>query len=190
MLIAACFVAALAALNQARPFAARKAGNSASAGGASAAGTPVGRPIVLTARNQLPRLRNDPFAPRVEPSPPPQAPTPQAESAPPGPQVPPVPYRFAGKVTYGGKLRVALAAGDRIHLVAEGDAVEGGYVVRKIGPDKVTLVYTSLGIDHELTYVADANAPAAPPVAAPVQMAGEVRAAPEVNQNGAVTKHQ
>jgi len=188
MLIAACFVAALAALNQARPFAAPKAATSASAGGASGAATSAGRPIVLATRNQLPRLRNDPFAPRVEPSPPPTGPAPQAEGPPPGPQAPPVPYRFAGKVTYGGKSRVALTAGDRIHLVVEGDVVDDVYVVRKIGPDKVTLAYTPLGIDQELAYVAEANAPAAAPVAAPVQMAGEVRAAPEVNQNGVVTK--
>jgi hypothetical protein len=101
-----------------------------------------------------------------------------------------VPYRFAGKVTYGGKSRVALTAGDRIHLVVEGDTVDGGYVVRKITPDKVTLAYMPLGIDQELAYVADANAPATPPGAAPVQIAGEVTAAPEVNQNGPVSKRQ
>jgi hypothetical protein len=150
----------------------------------------VGKPIVLVARNQLPPLRRDPFAPRAETPSPPPAPAPQVQGPQPGPQVPPVPYRFAGKVTYGGKLRVALAAGDRIHLVVEGDTVDGGYVVRKITPDKVTLAYTPLGIDQELAYVAEANVPAAPPVAAPVQMAGEVTAAPEVSQNGPVTKRQ
>ena len=189
MLIAGCLVAALAALNQARPFAAPKTGTSAYAGGASEALTSTGRPIVLAARNQLPPLRRDPFAPRVEPSPPPAAPAPQAESASPGPQVPPVPYRFVGKVTYGGKSRVALTAGDRIHLVVEGDVVEGGYVVRKITPDKVTLAYTPLGIDQELALVADASAPAAP-VAALVQIAGEATAAPMVNQNGPVARRQ
>jgi hypothetical protein len=68
-----------------------------------------------------------------------------------------MPYRFSGKVLYDGKLRVALTAGDRIHLVVEGDAVDGGYVVRKVSPDKVTLVYAPLGIDYELAYVAEAN---------------------------------
>lgn len=173
MLIAGCVVATLAALNQARPNAARDSRISGSTGGVHQAATSGGRAIALV-RNQLPPLRTNPFAPRAEPSPPPVVPAPQVEGPPPGPQVPPMPYRFAGKVTYGGKLRVALTAGDRIHLVVEGDTVEGGYVVRKIGPDKVTLVYTPLGIDHELAYVADAGAPAVAPVAAPVQIAGEV----------------
>lgn len=103
-----------------------------------------------------------------------------------------MPYRFAGKVTYGGKLHVALAAGERIHLVVEGDAVEGGYVVRKIGPDKVTLVYTPLGIDQELVYVVDSGAPVAAAVqsvAAPVQIAGEA-AAPLVQQAGPLATRQ
>ena len=193
MLIAGCIVAALAVLHQARPSAAPKNRPSAYVGGV----TSVGQPIVLAARNQLPPLRTNPFAPRAEPSPPPAAPSPQVEGPPPGPQVPPMPYRFAGKVTYGGKSRVALTAGDRIHLVVEGDAVEGGYVVSKISPDKVTLVYTPLGIDHELAYVADAGAPAAAPVAAPVQsvaapvqMAGEVTAAPQAQQPGAPGSRQ
>ena len=174
MLIAGCFVAALAALNQARPFAAPKASASASVGGASGAATSAGRPIVLAARNQLPRLRNDPFAPRVEPPPPPAGPAAQAEGPPPGPQAPPLPYRWAGKVTYGGKSRVALVAGDRIQLVLEGDTVDGGYVVQRIAPEAVTLVYTPLGVSHELKYVqTEAVAPSPP-----VQIAGEVTAPP------------
>lgn len=189
MLIVGCVVATLAALNQARPNAARDSRISGRAGGVPEAATSGGRPIALVPRNQLPPLRTNPFAPRAEPSPPPAAPSPQVEGPPPGHQVPPMPYRFAGKVVYDGKLRVALTAGDRIHLVLEGDAVEGGYVVRKISADKVTLVYTPLGIDHELAYVAEASAPAAAPVAAPVQsvaapvqMAGEVTAAPQAQQ--------
>lgn len=174
MLIAGCIIAALAALEQARPFAAPKASSSGNARGPSDAVTSVGPPIVLAARNQLPRLRNDPFAPRVEPSAQPAAPAPQADNAPPGPQVPPVPYRWAGKVTYGGKSRVALTAGDRIHLVLEGDTVDGGYVVQKIGADTVTLVYSQLGVSHELAYVQ----PEPSPPAAPVQVATEITAPP------------
>jgi hypothetical protein len=182
MLIAGCIVAALAVLNQARPFAAPKTSTSASAGGASGAVTSAGRPIVLAARNQLPPLRRDPFAPRVEPSPPPAAPAPQVESAPAGPQVPPVPYRWAGKVTYGGKSRVALTAGDRIHLVVEGDTVDSAYVVQRIGPETVTLVYTPLGVSHELAYV---QTEASPPTA-PVQIATEVTA-PSASQAAALS---
>ena len=174
MLIGGCIVAALAALDQARPFSAPKAGASSNTGRPTEAAPSAGRPIVLAARNQLPRLRNDPFAPRVEPSPPSAAPAPQAESPPPGPQVPPVPYRWAGKVTYGGKSRVALTAGERIHLVVEGDTVDGGYVVQRISPDTVTLVYTPLGVSHDLAYV---QTEVSPP-SAPVQIATEVTAPP------------
>jgi len=117
----------------------------------------------------FPGGRGNPFAPRVEPSPPPAAPAPQVQGPPPGPQVPPVPYRFVGKVTYGGNSRVALTAGDRIHLVVEGDAVDGGYVVRKITEDKVTLAYTPFGVDHELALVTEASVPTPAPIAAPAQ---------------------
>ena len=180
LLIGGCAVATLVVLDQARPNAARESrapGHTSGVGEAA-----VGKPIELTARNQLPPLRGNPFAPRVEPSPPPAAPAPQVQGPPPGPQVPPVPYRFVGKVTYGGNSRVALTAGDRIHLVVEGDAVDGGYVVRKITEDKVTLAYTPFGVDHELALITEASVPTPAPIAAPaqapVQIAAEITAAP------------
>ena len=193
IVLAGCMVVTLTLLDRARPIAPERR-ISGHAGGVPEAATRVGRPIALAARNQLPPLRTNPFAPRVEPSPPPAPPPAQAESPPPGPQVPPMPYRFVGKVTYGGKSRVALTAGDRIYLVVEGDAVDDGYVLRKISADKVTLVYTPLGIDHELAYVADATAPAAAavaaPVQAPVQIAREVTAAPQAQQPGPPARQQ
>jgi hypothetical protein len=182
ILLVGCVVATLAMLEQARPTAAPEGRVSRRAGSPPEALTSTGRPIVLAGRNQLPPMRSNPFAARAEPSPPPAAPTPQADSAPPGPQVPPVPYRWAGKVTYGGKSRVALTAGDRIHLVVEGDTVDGGYVVQKIGPETVTLVYTPLGVSHELAYV---QTEASPPTA-PVQIASEVTA-PSANQAAALS---
>ncbi len=182
MLIAGCIVAALAALNQARPNAARDSRISGRAAGVPEAATSGGRPIALVPRNQLPPLRTNPFAPRAEPSPPPAVPAPQVEGPAPGPEVPPMPYRFAGKVTYGGKSRVALTAGDRIHLVVEGETVDGGYVVHRISPETVTLVYTPLGISHELAYV---QTEASPP-AAPARIAAEVTA-PSANQAAALS---
>jgi hypothetical protein len=174
--LSACAAIALGAVNQARPVTKSKSPVEDRTGATSA-----NQPLSLAARKPLPPLRTNPFAARVEQAP--AAPSaPQPDSSPPGPQLPPMPYRFAGKVVYGGKSRVALTAGDRIYLVVEGDTVEGGYIVRRISPDKVTLVYTPLGIDQELADVAEANPPVPAAIAAPVRIAAEIAAAPLPSQ--------
>jgi hypothetical protein len=134
------------------------------------------RPLSLAKRESLGRLRTDPFTPRSwtpPPAPPPPAPV---ISAPAEPTAPPNPYRFAGTVRYGGILRVALAAGERIHLVKGGEIIDDLYRVEAVSRDAVRLVYLPLGIEHQLAYTGDA--PQSPPQAPAVQGGPLARNAP------------
>jgi hypothetical protein len=121
------------------------------------------QPLSLAKRESLGRLRSDPFTPRSWT--PPAAPQPPAPviSAPAEPTAPPNPYRFAGTVRYGGILRVALAAGERIHLVKGGEIIDDLYRVEAVSRDAVRLVYLPLGVEHQLAYTGDAPQPAAAP---------------------------
>jgi len=132
--------------------------------------------LLLPKRESLGRLRSDPFTPRSwEPPPPPKPPAPVI-SAPAEPTAPPNPYRFAGTVRYGGILRVALAAGERIHLVKGGEIIDELYRVEAVSQDAVRLVYLPLGIEHQLAYAGDA--PQSPPQAPAVQGGPLARNAP------------
>ena len=120
------------------------------------------RPLSLPKRESLGRLRGDPFASRSWTPPPAPAPAPEI-SAPAAPTAPPNPYRFAGTVRYDGILRVALAAGDKIHLVKGGEIIDDLYRVEAASREMVRLVYLPLGVEHQLAYTGDApQAPAAP----------------------------
>src|ERR1051325_6433112 len=71
LLIGGCAVATLVVLDQARPNAARESRAPGRTSGVGEAA--VGKPIELTARNQLPPLRGNPFAPpRGHAAPPPR----------------------------------------------------------------------------------------------------------------------
>jgi hypothetical protein len=63
----------------------------------------------------------------------------------------------------GGILRVALAAGERIHLVKGGEIIDDLYRVEAVSRDAVRLVYLPLGVEHQLAYTGDAPQPAAAP---------------------------
>jgi len=79
---------------------------------------------------------------------PPAAPKPSKpavqESASAGVSAPPVPYRFVGTVKHGGEVVYALAKGDSVLPINEGDTLEGIYYVEAIKPQMVTLVYIPL----------------------------------------------
>jgi hypothetical protein len=118
--------------------------------------------LSLAKRESPGRLRGDPFASRSWTPPPAPAPQPAPELSAPAPTAPPNPYRFAGTVRYDGILRVALAAGERIHLVKGGEVIDDLYRVEAVSRDVVRLVYLPLGIEHQLAYTGDApQAPAA-----------------------------
>lgn len=86
-----------------------------------------------------------------------------------------MPYRVAGSVTHDGVSRVVLAKGDRVLTVEEGDKLDGGYRVEKIGADEVTLVYEPLGMSERLAVAARAASNGPP--SAPASAGGSLRPA-------------
>lgn len=61
-----------------------------------------------------------------------------------------MPYRVAGQVMHDGSAHIVLARGDAVHIVHEGETLDGGYRVESIRSDRVTLLYEPLGIRNEL----------------------------------------
>ena len=109
----------------------------------------------LPQRDGLNRARGDLFGSNVPPPPPApkRAKKEEAEEAqaPPAPVAPPNPYRVAGQVSRcDTESQVVLAREDRVYLVREGDALEGGYRVESIKPNGVTLVYTPMDLRQHL----------------------------------------
>jgi hypothetical protein len=111
----------------------------------------------LAKRQLIGSARNDPFAPRSW-APPPPPPRLERAEPPPPPSAPPLPYRFAGTVRYGGTLKVMLAIGERIYEAKVGELLDGLYRVRAVSSEAVTLVYTPLGIEQHVSYAAGASA--------------------------------
>jgi hypothetical protein len=82
----------------------------------------------------------------------PQAPG-AAAQAPARPVQPPMPYRVAGRVFQDNAMQIILARGDAILAVREGDTLEGDYRVETIAADRVTLLYTPLGVREDLPVI-------------------------------------
>jgi hypothetical protein len=104
-------------------------------------------PSGLPERQSLSGGRTDVFAaaPWAQPPAPPKpSRAPVQESASAGVSAPPVPYRFVGTVKHGGEVVYALAKGDSVLPINEGDTLEGIYYVEAIKPQMVTLVYIPL----------------------------------------------
>jgi len=159
LLLSACVAAAIAALGPSEKAETVLAVPRAFAGNPSSSRPPLSLPK----RESPGRMRGDPFASRSWTPPPAPAPQPAPEVSAPAPTAPPNPYRFAGTVRYGGILRVALAAGERIHLVKGGEIVDELYRVEAVSREMVRLVYLPLGVEHQLAYTGDApQTPAAP----------------------------
>jgi hypothetical protein len=139
----------------------------------------------LPKRQLIGRARNDPFGPRSW-APPPPTPRLEREDPAPPPSAPPLPYRFAGTVRYGGVLKVVLAVGDRIYEAKVGELLDGLYRVRAVSSDAVTLVYTPLGIEQRVSYASGASARADVPQPGapnpPQQMAVEHQPLPVTHQ--------
>ena len=111
-------------------------------------------------------------------TPPPPAPKPARKPEPvvePMPVPPPMPYRVAGKVVHDGVSKVVVLKGDRVLTVQQGDTLEGGYRVDKIGADEITLVYEPLGTLERLAVAS--NSAAAPTPNAPASAGGSMRPA-------------
>jgi hypothetical protein len=110
------------------------------------------------------------FATPPPPPKPVRKPEPVVESK---PVPPPMPYRVAGKLVHDGVSKVVMLKGDRVLTVQQGDTLEGGYRVERIGTDEITLVYEPLGTLERLA-VASA---AAPTPNAPASAGGSMRPA-------------
>lgn len=104
----------------------------------------------LPAREALGERRGELFSsrtwtPAAVPATASPAPAPSA-----GPTAPPMPYRVAGQVMHDGSAHIVLARGDAVHIVHEGETLDGGYRVESIRSDRVTLIYEPLGTRNEL----------------------------------------
>ena len=107
-------------------------------------------------------------------------PPPQISSA---PTVPPMPYRFAGKLLQDGKLQVFLSRGDATIPVKEGETLEGKYRIDSIGEDRITLVY--LPLKHKETIPVFSLIPNGGAQAQPAPVAMPAKVAPRVVQENA-----
>ena len=124
----------------------------------------------LPERAPLGEPRGALFATPPPPPKPARKPAPVVETK---PVPPPMPYRVAGKLVHNGVSKVVMLKGDRVLTVQQGDTLEGGYRVDKIGTDEITLVYEPLGTLERLA-VASA---AAPTPNAPASAGGSMRPA-------------
>lgn len=107
-----------------------------------------------------------------------QPPPSQIASKPAAPTVPPMPYRFAGKLLQDGKLQVFLSKGDATVPVREGETLDGIYRVESIGEDRITLVY--LPLKHKETIPVFSLIPNGGAQAQPVLQAKPSQVTPQV----------
>jgi hypothetical protein len=67
-------------------------------------------------------------------------------AAPPAPMVPPLPFRYLGKIIDGEKTAVFLARGEDNYSVEPGQMVDSQYRVEQVTDNTVTFTYLPLGI--------------------------------------------
>ncbi|AOE87544.1 secretion system X translation initiation factor [Pseudomonas sp. TCU-HL1] len=81
-------------------------------------------------------------------------PPPAMAAAPPPPPVrptaPPLPFTFIGKLDDRQQLQVFLLRGEQVLVVREGDLIDKTYKVKRIDPERMTLVYLPLDIAQTL----------------------------------------
>ena len=65
-------------------------------------------------------------------------------------QAPAFPYTVVGRKKEGQNLEVFLTREDQNFVVREGQALESDYMVTRIGPNSMTVVYTRLNHAHEI----------------------------------------
>jgi hypothetical protein len=123
--------------------------------GSPAAGAPARvAPALELDKLQRPGLGEplaDPFAvPRPAPAAHRPHPAVLARAAPAAPVAPPLPYRYLGSFSEGGRSTVYLARGDE-HLLAEpGALLDGAWRVEAVTPVAVTLLHVPMGTRHSV----------------------------------------
>jgi hypothetical protein len=125
----------------------------------------------LPAREPIGRQAGELFSPQPWTASPSQSSSPSAPVEPPRPVAPPMPYRVAGQVSHNGATQVVLARGDLVITVDEGDTLDGGYRVEKIGEDRVTLIYLPLDLRQDLVMTSTLTVDAPPAAAQPAAQA-------------------
>ena len=60
------------------------------------------------------------------------------------PQAPPLPFRYAGRLTQGGKTEVFVVRGEELISVAAGQNIDAEYRVEELGPERIAFTYLPL----------------------------------------------
>jgi len=140
-------------------------GTSASGGAAATSGAQpqadASRGLQLPERAGLSRSRGELFG---APPPPPRQTEAAAQVE--APVVPPMPYRFAGKVRQGAEEQVLVSKGDVVFPIKEGETLDGIYRVLKIGADRIELLYIPLNTKDSIAVSSTLDVEPAAPVAA------------------------
>jgi hypothetical protein len=97
-------------------------------------------------RRAAPPTQGDPFAPRSF------APAPRPARAPDAaqPSAPPLPFRYAGRLTQNGTTEVFVARGEELIAIAPGQAIDGEYRVDAISASRIGFTYLPLKTQQSL----------------------------------------
>jgi hypothetical protein len=95
-------------------------------------------------RAEAPAPQTDPFARRSFAPPPRQAPAAAAPGPAPAPAAPPLPFKYAGWITYDGKTEVLVLRGDKLISIAPGQEIDGEYRVEAVSESNIAFVYLPL----------------------------------------------
>jgi hypothetical protein len=96
-------------------------------------------------RAEAPAPHNDPFARRSFAPPPRPAPAAAAPAAPArAPQAPPLPFKYAGRITQAGHTEVYVLRGDELISIAAGQEIDGQYRVETISESSIAFMYLPL----------------------------------------------
>lgn len=116
----------------------------------SVAGEASRLPVALPERAIPRKAKADPFAPRDATPRAPPAPVQAAQEPAPEPSAPPNPYRFAGTLHNGGRLKAVFIRDQHVHIAQPGETLDGGYKVLSVTRDAVTLLHTLRDIEERI----------------------------------------
>lgn len=126
-------------------------------------GTPAAEPPGGTVRVDLlnraaqARPPRDAFSPRLwQPVLPPPPASVEPPPPPPPPAAPALPFTFMGRLESPGEKTVYyLLAGDRLHVVTEGETIDGTHRIESVQGDRMQILYIPLSIVQALALEGD-----------------------------------
>jgi hypothetical protein len=80
----------------------------------------------------------------------PYAPAAFGSTAAPKPAVPPLPFRYVGRLSHNGKHEVLLMRGERLFSLAAGDKAGDDYVVDRVGDSSISFTYLPLKLKQHM----------------------------------------